>query len=78
MEKGYVMKQLEKNEIDHQRLGDKVDRLGDSVNANHLELIKKLGENQMDTTLLKAKIGFIGIGFGSVPLIADAFMKHFK
>ena len=47
MEKGYVMKQLEKNEIDHQRLGDKVDRLGDSVNANHLVRERYAADNYL-------------------------------
>lgn len=75
MEKGYVLKQLEKNDQEHQKLLDKVDKIAEIVNQNHLELIRSINDNKLDINTLKIKMGTIALVAGSLPTLIGLILK---
>lgn len=75
MEKGFVLKQLEKNDQEHQKIFDKIDNLKDQINQNHIELLNSINEGKIDINTLKIKMGSIALIMGALPSLVELIIK---
>lgn len=75
MEKGYVLKQLEKNDQEHQKIFEKIDALKDQINENHIELLKSINDDKVNISDLKIRMGSIALIVGSLPSLIELIIK---
>lgn len=75
MEKSYVMNQLEKNEISHEKLNEKIEGLKTTIHNNHVELLNAIHSNKVETEKVKVRYGLMGLGVSALTLIGDYVIR---